>query len=157
MTALSAKAGHKNFADLEIVPTSSVVGARVNCGVVTQLSDAGIDAIRQALLDHCVLVLPAQNISDPELIAFGKRVGELDFAPFTTTEKKREHEEIIVVSNVKDGGVPIGVLGDAEVNWHSDNSYRDTPLSYSLLHSVECPAAAGETGFANMYLAYETL
>lgn len=157
MTALSAKAGQKHFAELEIVPASPVVGARVNCAIVTQLSDAGIDAIRQALLDHCVLVLPAQNITDPELIAFGKRLGELDFAPFTTTGKQREHEEIIIVSNVKEGGVPIGVLGDAEVNWHSDNSYRDVPLNYSLLHALECPPTQGETGFANMYLAYETL
>ena len=157
MTALSTKTRHKTFPELRIVPTSSVVGARAECGVVTQLPDAGIDAIRKALLDHCVLVLPAQGISDPELIAFGKRLGELDFAPFTTTEKKREHEEIIIVSNVKEGGVPIGVLGDAEVNWHSDNSYRDTPLSYSLLHALECPPTQGETGFANMYLAYETL
>ncbi len=157
MTALSAKTGRENAPELEVVPTSSVVGARVNCGDVTKLTDAGIDAIHQALLDHCVVVLPAQNITDPELIAFGRRLGELDFAPFTTTEKKREHEEIIIVSNVKDGGVPIGVLGDAEINWHSDNSYRDIPLSYSLLHALECPPTQGETGFANMYLAYETL
>ena len=157
MTASSVKTGRKNDLESDIEPASPVVGARVNCGDVAKLTDAGIDAIRQALQDHCVVVLPAQKITDPELIAFGRRLGELDFAPFTTTDKKREHEEIIIVSNVKDGGIPIGVLGDAEVNWHSDNSYRDTPLSYSLLHAVECPPTQGETGFANMYLAYETL
>ncbi len=158
MTAANAKAEQTRKSALKIAPIQAVVGAIVSCGSITELGDDGIEAVRQGLLEHCILIFRGQKkITAPELIAFGKRLGDLDFAPFTTTEKKREHEEIIIVSNVKDGGVPIGVLGDAEVNWHSDNSYRDTPLSYSLLHSVECPSAGGETGFANMYLAYETL
>jgi taurine dioxygenase len=157
MTRSSAHGMQANASSLEITPIAAVVGAEVRCGSVRELDDQAIAAIRQGLLDHCVLVFRGQHITDPELIAFGKRLGELDFAPFTTTEKKRPHEEIIVVSNVKEDGVPIGVLGDAEVNWHSDNSYRDMPLSFSLLYAVECPPAQGETGFANMYLACETL
>ena len=158
MTAVNVKAEQTGKSALKITPIPAVVGAIVSCSSITELGDHEIEAVHQALLDHCVLIFRGhKKITPPELIAFGKRLGELDFAPFTTTEKKREHEEIIIVSNVKDGGVPIGVLGDAEVNWHSDNSYRDTPLSYSLLHSVECPLSAGETGFSNMYLAYETL
>ena len=158
MTAANARTEQSTKSALKITPIPAVVGAMVRCDSIADLGEDAIQAVRQALLDHCVLIFRGQNkLSPPELIAFGRRLGELDFAPFTTTEKKREHEEIIIVSNVKEGGVPIGVLGDAEVNWHSDNSYRDIPLSYSLLHSVECPPAAGETGFANMYLAYETL
>lgn len=158
MTAASVIAGQVGNSALDIAPIPAVVAAMVRCPSITEVDGEGIEAVRQALLDHCVLIFRGHKKLTPlELIAFGRRLGELDYAPLTTTDKKREHEEIIIVSNVKDGGVPIGVLGDAEVNWHSDNSYRDTPLSYSLLHSVECPSSAGETGFANMYLAYETL
>jgi taurine dioxygenase len=49
------------------------------------------------------------------------------------------------------------VLRDAEVVWHSDNSYREMPLSFSALYSLEVPPSGGDTGFANMYRAYETL
>lgn len=158
MTAVNSSAAQTANPALNIVPIRAVVGAMVGCESIAALGDQAIGQIHQAQLDHCVLIFRGhEKISPPELIAFGRRLGELDFAPFTTTDRKREHEEIIIVSNVKDGGVPIGVLGDAEVNWHSDNSYRDTPLSYSLLNAVECPPSAGETGFANMYLAFETL
>ena len=158
MTEANIKAERTRQAALQIAPVPALVGATVRCDSIKDLGDDEMEVIRHALLDHCVLVFRGhKQLTPPELIAFGRRLGELDFAPFTTTDRKREHEEIIIVSNVKDGGVPIGVLGDAEVNWHSDNSYRDTPLSYSLLHSVECPASAGETGFVNMYFAYETL
>jgi taurine dioxygenase len=86
-------------------------------------------------------------------------LGALDFAPLAKTgkERARTHPEIIVVSNVMENGEAIGVLRDAEVVWHSDNSYRDRPLSYSALYSLEIPPSGGNTGFANMYLALETL
>ena len=158
MTVANAKTVQAAGPELSITPVPAVVGVIVNCSSIAALGNEAIETVRQALLGHCVLILRGhEKITPPQLIEFGKRLGTLDFAPFTTTDRKRDYEEIIVVSNVKDGGVPIGVLGDAEVNWHSDNSYRDTPLSYSLLHAVECPPSAGETGFANMYLAYETL
>jgi taurine dioxygenase len=142
-----------------IVPTQAPLGAEVRCGDVRVLDKAAFREIRRAALDHLVLLIRGQQLTDPELIAFGRQFGELDFAPLAKTgrEKSRPHPEIVVVSNVLESGVPIGVLRDAEVVWHSDNSYRDRPLSYSMLHALEVPAAGGDTGFANMYLALETL
>jgi taurine dioxygenase len=86
-------------------------------------------------------------------------LGDLDFAPLAKTgkERARTHPEIIIVSNVMENGEAIGVLRDAEVVWHSDNSYRDRPLSYSALYALEIPPTGGNTGFTNMYLALETL
>jgi taurine dioxygenase len=144
---------------IDVVPTGAALGAEVRCGDVRKLDEAGFAEIRRAALDHLVVVIRGQTLTDPELIAFGARFGPLDFAPLarTGTEKARPHPEIIVVSNVLENGVPIGVLRDAEVVWHSDNSYREKPLSYSALYALEVPAAGGNTGFANMYLALETL
>jgi taurine dioxygenase len=109
--------------------------------------------ISSRCIRHC------STIWSSELIDFGKRLGELDFAPFAKTgkERARTHPEIIIVSNVMENGEAIGVLRDAEVVWHSDNSYRDRPLSYSALYALEIPPSGGNTGFANMYLALETL
>jgi taurine dioxygenase len=142
-----------------IAPFDAALGAEVNCGDVRALDGAAFHRVYQALLDHLVIRIRGQQLSDPDLIAFGRRFGTLDFAPLAKTgrEKARPHPEIIVISNVTENGVPIGVLRDAEVVWHSDNSYRETPLSYSMLYALEVPPRGGNTGFCNMYRALETL
>lgn len=144
---------------IEIVPADAPLGAEVRCGDVRALDEAAFQEVYRAALDHLVIVMRGETLTDPELIAFGRRFGVLDFAPLAKTgkEKARPHPEIIVVSNVLEHGMPIGVLRDAEVVWHSDNSYRERPLSYSALHALEVPPAGGDTAFANMYLALQTL
>jgi taurine dioxygenase len=142
-----------------VAPLAPALGAQVNCGDVRALDSAAFSAVYRALLDHLVIRIRGQQLTDPELIAFGRRLGELDFAPLAKTgrERARPHPEIIVISNVMENGEAIGVLRDAEVVWHSDNSYRDRPLSYSALYALEVPPQGGNTGFANMYLALQTL
>ena len=144
---------------IEVVPAEAPLGAEVRCGDVRTLDETGFRKVYGAVLDHLVILIRGQTLSDSELIAFGRRFGELDFAPLAKTgrERARPHPEIIVVSNVLENGVPIGVLRDAEVVWHSDNSYREKPLAYSALYALEVPPSGGDTGFANMYLALETL
>jgi len=68
----------------------------------------------------------------------------------------KDHPEVLIVSNIKENGRPIG-LGDAGHFWHSDLSYKEKPSLGSLLHAQELPAEGGDTLFANMHLAYETL
>jgi taurine dioxygenase len=154
-----ARAATAQSSRFEVIPTPAMLGAEVRCGDLRTLDEAGFAAVRQAWLDNLVIVIRGQTLSDPELMAFGRRLGELDAAPLAKTgnEKARSHEEVIVVSNVMEDGKPIGVLRDAEVVWHSDNSYRDVPLSFSALYSLEVPPTGGDTGFANMYRALETM
>lgn len=144
---------------VSVKPLSPALAAEVSCGDVRTLDEASFRQVYQALLDNLVIRIRGQQLSDPDLLAFGRRLGELDFAPLAKTghEKARPHPEIVVVSNVTENGQAIGVLRDAEVVWHSDNSYRDRPLSYSALYSLEIPPTGGNTGFANMYLALQTL
>jgi taurine dioxygenase len=54
-------------------------------------------------------------------------------------------------------GKPVGGLGSYEAVWHSDMTYNATPPKGSALYAVEIPPSGGDTQFANMYLAYETL
>ena len=63
----------------------------------------------------------------------------------------------MVVSNVIENGQAIGQLGAYEAIWHTDMSYIAEPPSASALYSLEVPPEGGDTGFCNMYLAYETL
>jgi taurine dioxygenase len=62
-----------------------------------------------------------------------------------------------VISNIKSDGVPIGGLGDGEAIWHADMTYVETPPMAAILYALEVPASGGDTYWANMYLAYETL
>ena len=62
------------------------------------------------------------------------------------------HPEILIISNIKENGEPIG-LGDAGHFWHSDLSYVEVPSLGSMLHAQELPAEGGDTLFANMHLA----
>jgi taurine dioxygenase len=115
--------------------------------------------IRQAWLDHLVIRFRGQQLSEPQLLAFSGLFGELD-PPGPNPYGKAflpEHPEMNVISNIKSDGVPIGGLGDGEAIWHADMTYVERPPMAAILHALEVPPEGGDTYWANMYLAYETL
>jgi taurine dioxygenase len=64
-----------------------------------------------------------------------------------------EHPDILILSNVKKDGKPIG-LADGGTYWHSDYSYLDIPARATLLYSIEVPKVGGDTLFADQEQAY---
>jgi len=125
------------------------------------LPRADIDVIEAAWRERLVVVFHGQLLSDPQLIAFSRNFGELDppgpnpyGEPFN-----EEHPELNVISNVVEDGKPIGNLGDGEAVWHADMTYVDVPPKAAILHALEVPPpeAGGNTYFANMIAAYESL
>ncbi len=115
--------------------------------------------IRSAWLEHLVLRFRDQSLTDPQLKSFSARFGELDppgpnpyGQPFLP-----DHPELNVISNIKVDGRPIGGLGDGEAIWHADMTYVERPPMAAMLHALEIPPSGGDTYWANMYLAYETL
>ena len=108
-----------------------------------------------------MLVFHSQSLTDPQLKDFSKNFGDLDPPgpnPFGEPFNK-DHPEINVISNVVENGKPIGNLGDGEAVWHADMTYVDVPPKAAMLHSLEVPPpeAGGNTYFANMFAAYESL
>ncbi|MCH7710688.1 MAG: TauD/TfdA family dioxygenase [Proteobacteria bacterium] len=119
--------------------------------------DAAIEAIRQALGEHLVLVFRGQKLSAPEQIAFSRRFGDLvrrirdDFL-------HPQFPDVLVLSNRKEKGEYVGATpAYAGFTWHSDLTYAERPSMGSMLHALEAPGEGGDTAFANMYTAYETL
>ncbi|HJS76031.1 MAG TPA: TauD/TfdA family dioxygenase [Burkholderiales bacterium] len=115
--------------------------------------------IRAAWLEHMVLRFRGQKLTDLELLAFSRNFGELDppgpnplGRPFLP-----DHPEMNVISNISEGGVPIGGLGDGEAIWHADMTYVERPPMAAILYAIEIPPAGGDTYWANMVLAYEAL
>ncbi len=147
------------MAPMKVTPLATALGAEVSGVDLRAMDDTTFEAIREAWRRHLVLRFRGQRLSDPELLAFSRRFGELDppgpnpyGAPFLP-----EFPEINVISNVKVGGKPIGNLGDGEAVWHCDMTYIDNPPRAALLHALELPPSGGDTFWSNMYLAYETL
>jgi taurine dioxygenase len=66
-------------------------------------------------------------------------------------------EWVAVIASIKKDGKAIGGLGSYELVWHTDMSYNPLPPRASLLYALEVPPDGGNTGFLNMYAAYETL
>jgi len=145
---------------VEVLPTGAALGAEIRGVDLRTIDDAAFGAVHQAWLDHSVLLFRGQSLEDADLIRFSRRFGNLDIAPVQETGRRfvDGYPEIYVVSNVVGAdGEPIGSLGAGEAVWHTDMSYLPQPPKMSMLYALEVPPAGGETGFSNMYAAYDGL
>ncbi|MWL89181.1 TauD/TfdA family dioxygenase [Cupriavidus sp. SW-Y-13] len=142
--------------DFEIRPFDAALGAEVvGLDLNQPLSDEDFRRVHRAHLDHHVVVFRDQRITPDQQIAFSRRFGPLQIHVLNQFQLAN-HPEILIVSNVLKDGKPIG-LGDAGHFWHSDLSYKETPSLGSLLHAIELPAEGGDTLFANMHAAWDSL
>jgi taurine dioxygenase len=156
---------------IEVRPTGAGLGADIDGVDLSQeLLPGTVDAIKRAWSDHLVLRFREQQLDDDQLMRFSAYFGELDWAPVIAASRVRVPGEeryvdsaeegrryISVISNIIENGKAIGALGAYESIWHTDMSYNPEPPSASALYALEVPPSGGDTGFANMYLAYETL
>jgi len=144
---------------LTVVPSGKALGAEIQGVDLRAVSSDDFEIIHQAWLDHSVLLIRGQKLTDDDLVAFSKKFGDLDFAPIQETGRRfvEGHPEIYVVSNVMENGVPIGSLGAGEATWHTDMSYLPDPPKASILYALEVPPTGGNTYFCSMYRAYEIL
>jgi alpha-ketoglutarate-dependent taurine dioxygenase len=144
---------------IDVTPAGAALGAEIGGIDLRAVDDKAFDAIHRAWLDHLVLLFRGQRLGNEELIAFSRRLGELDWAPVQETGRRfvAGYPELYVVSNVVENGVPIGSLGAGDLVWYTDMSYIDAPPKASILYALEVPPVGGNTYFSNMYRAYELL
>jgi taurine dioxygenase len=159
MTAtLSPEADTRNAPaqPFEVRRFDAPVGAEiVGLDISKPINDADFARIHRAHLDHHVLVFRDQQITPAEHVAFSRRFGPLEIHVLHQFHLEG-HPEILIVSNIKENGEPIG-LGDAGHYWHSDLSYKAVPSLGSMLHAQELPQQGGDTLFANQHTAWESL
>jgi taurine dioxygenase len=135
---------------IEVQKIAGAIGAEISgVDLSRELAAETVAAIRRALLDHLVVFFRDQELTPAQYLAFARRFGEpveypfvrgLDGFPMITPVVKLEHE------TVNFGGV-----------WHADTTYLPEPPMATMLYAREVPPYGGDTLFANMYLAYETL
>jgi taurine dioxygenase len=123
--------------------------------------DQTIAAIYQAWLDHLVIVFPGQTLSQEDLVRVTGYFGELGElgrpAKYFPKGYSKLLPGIMLISNIRENGEPIGALPDGEMMFHHDMIHAEVPSKATLLYSVEIPSTGGNTLFASGYAAYETL
>jgi taurine dioxygenase len=145
---------------MEIRPTGGTLGARLEGIDLGQpLSEQDFRAILRALGAHGVLCFPNQTLGVDAFAAFGGRFGELEINVANRFHEPG-HPEMMVLSNIKRDGKPIGA-GDAGQGWHTDMSYSHDIALANILHAQEVPnrdgKPLGDTQFLNMHAACEDL
>jgi taurine dioxygenase len=135
---------------IEVHCIAGALGAEISgVDLSKDLADETVAAIRRAWLEHLVVFFRDQDLSPARFLAFARRFGEPIEYPFV--KGLDEFPEIIPVVKLEHERVNFGGI------WHSDTAYLERPPMASLLIAREVPPAGGDTLFANMYLAYETL
>ena len=146
---------------IAIQPMTPTFVAEISGVDVRSITDAEFEQLYAAWLEFGVLRLRDQPLNEDELQAFSARFGPLEEIPMgrlsESARAKIKNRYVTQLSNIILDGKPIGGLGNAEANWHSDMTYVDTPPPASVLLGVEIPAEGGDTYFADQYAAYEAL
>ena len=135
---------------------SPAIGARVS-GVDLRggFDDATKAGIRNAWLENFVIVIPGQDLSGDDQIAFTEWFGPRQEVR-TVKVVDEGPQNFMYVANKKVDGMD-GVLPDGEMQFHTDQCYYETPSRATILFALEIPAEGGNTKFANAYRAYESL
>lgn len=141
---------HAPYQTLEVVRIAGALGAEVRGLDLRQpLSEAQTHELRRAWLENLVIFLRDQPLDPAQYLAFARCIGEPIEYPFV--KGLPEHPEIIEVKKLEHETSNFGGI------WHSDTVYLERPPMASMLLAKEVPPFGGDTLFANMYLAWETL
>jgi len=137
---------------MKIQQLSEHIGAEISGIQLDNLNENAVAEIKEAWLEHKVLVFRDQEISTEAHIAFGKNFGDLEIHPFA--DNLEDHPEIIVLEA---GGDSPRQNYNAAKDWHIDVSFREKPPMGSILRGKVIPEKGGDTRFSNAAAAYENL
>jgi taurine dioxygenase len=143
-------------AGVRVRPLSPAVGAEiVGVDLRESLDDATFAQILDAWHKHLVILLRDQTLSEEDQVRFAERFGPP--ARIHTKQFMQKHPAVMLISNIREDGKPIGALPDGEMHFHTDQCHQERPAMASMLYAIEIPSQGGNTLFANAYAAYETL
>jgi taurine dioxygenase len=135
---------------LDVQPIAGSMGAEIHGVDLSEgLDDETFEDIHGAILDHGAIFFRDQTISPEQQMTFARRWGDVHLHPHMPSLDG--HPGIIEIAKKEDDTVAFGG------NWHTDQMFTDTPARYTILYAKEIPPAGGDTMYANLYQAYDTL
>ena len=142
------------------------VGEVLGADLTTPLSPADVATVEAGMDRYAVLVFRDQDITDDQQMAFTLNFGAIESAPGGNITKPHEYrlkKGMIDVSNLDKDGKPLErndrrrMFNLGNRLWHSDSSFRAKPAKYSILSARTVASQGGNTEFADMRAAYDTL
>jgi len=147
---------------LDINKLTQHIGAEIRgLDLSENLDPATINALYRAWLDHIVLVFRDVDITQEDQIRLTKYFGR--HAKLARPQKyfpsgyTKILPNIMLISNIRENGEPIGALPDGEMMFHHDMLHARVPDKGTMLYSREIPREGGDTLFASGYAAYDSL
>jgi len=137
---------YKNF---EVRPLAGALGAEILDINLNKIDDETFNEIYKAFIDYQVIGIPNQKLSSDEYLEFGRRWGKIHHYPYM--KGLESHPEILEILKTETDTYAFGNV------WHSDGSFTEVPPKATMLYAQELPPAGGDTLFADMYQAYDTL
>lgn len=134
----------------EVHPLTPAIGAEITgLDLSVAIGEPTITSLRKTWLERRVLCFRSQALSPEQQLAFTRQFGEIEKYPFLPGIDG--YPLIAPVLKLAHETVNFGGL------WHSDTTYMDAPAAGATLYAVEIPPLGGDTIFANMVMAYDTL
>ncbi len=145
-----------------VTPLSDALGAEISGVNLTKPLDAAtVEAINRAWLDHLVILVRGQQLSEEDHLRFAGYFGPAgDYQRPNTLRSNamlERNRAIMFVSNIVENGEHIGALPDGEMWFHTDTGYAQTVHKATTLYAVEIPSTGGHTIFSNQYAVYDAL
>jgi alpha-ketoglutarate-dependent sulfate ester dioxygenase len=133
---------------LRVTRLAGHIGARLDgVDVGRDPTDEDVAAIRAALLAHKVVFLRHQSLDYERQAAFARRLGPLTLGhPIYDSPGDAPHLREMDSSH-----------GSRANHWHTDLTFIERPPAICLLHAVIIPEVGGDTMWANMVAARESL
>ncbi len=113
-------------------------------------------AINHIWQEHHVVVFRGKHLKPRDIVSFAEGFGDLDDHASTPFYRHPDVPQLLQITNRSIDGKPSETRNTGR-NWHSDYSYTGRPAAASLLYCNQCPPVGGDTMFANMVRAYESL
>jgi len=129
------------------------------------LAPEQVAAVVAAMDRYAVLVFRDQVMEQEQQVAMASQFGPLNPGLKQIgrqTERMRERA-LIDISNLDAEGRPMAADTKKMISqlanqlWHSDSSFQSPAVSYSMLNAVRLPDWGGETEFADLRAAWDTL
>ena len=134
--------------DVRVTQVAGVLGAQIDGLSLRDLSDEGFAVLHQALLDHQVLFVRGQHLTEREHLDFASRWGQPMAHPVA-----RLTGDVRVISPVEDTADSPPTADQ----WHTDITYWPEPPKIGILCALTLPDAGGDTLWSSLYAAYDAL
>jgi taurine dioxygenase len=147
---------------LDYKPLSIHTGAEVvGVDLSRPLPKVSIEFIDRLLADRCLVLFRDQHLDQQTLVnataQFGTCSENIRPRHVQSERQKKMLPQILLVTNIREDGTPIGSHPDGEMWFHHDTIHLEIPHKATLLYALEVPTYGGNTVFSNLFAAYDSL